>query len=220
MANLPSYLVERYRQWRSDGFEKNSALFEKLANEGQSPQAMVISCCDSRVHPTFLFGEEASKGVGEFFIHRNVANLIPHFSKAGEHSGTSVPLEYAVSVLKVKHVLVLGHSDCGGIKAGFHLCNGTASNEIKESRSFQKWLALLKPAFASLDLSDASDDEKIAALEKRSIAVSLDNLMSFPFIREAVEAGSLTLHGLWHDIGSGVLHHYNSDSDTFEAVSA
>ena len=215
MANLPSYLVERYQQWRSGGFEKNRTLFEKLAEQGQSPQAMVISCCDSRVHANVIFGE----GTGEFFIHRNVANLIPPYSAASEHSGTSVALEYAVSVLKVKHILVLGHSDCGGIKAGFHLFNGTAGSEIKESRSFQKWLAILKPAFASLDSGEASDDEKIAALEKRSIVASLDNLLSFPFIREAVEGNKLTLHGLWHDIGSGALLYYNSDSETFDEVS-
>ena len=111
---LPAYLLQRYHGWKATTFAENEAWYRRLADEGQRPRAMVISCCDSRVHVTSIFGAEQ----GEFFIHRNIANLVPPYQPDGAQHGTSAAVEYAVTALKVAHVLVLGHSNCGGV-AGF-----------------------------------------------------------------------------------------------------
>ena len=109
---LPNNLIKRYMGWRATGFSENKAWYKRLAEEGQHPRAMVISCCDSRVHATSIFGADS----GEFFIHRNIANLVPPFETDGGLHGTSATIEYAVTALKVAHIMVLGHSNCGGVK--------------------------------------------------------------------------------------------------------
>ena len=210
---LPSYLVKRYMAWHKSGFEENRSWFQHLAEMGQHPRAMVISCCDSRVQATAIFGAES----GEFFIHRNIANLIPPFNPSGDHHGTSAAIEYAVTALKVAHILVLGHSGCGGIQHGYHTYNQTPGHGLEDTSFIKKWLDILKPAYDLLP-EEGTDEEKIATLEKRSVVVSLQNLMGFPFVQEAIEADRLTLHGLWQDIGSGALLAYNAETDAFEPL--
>ena len=106
---LPSYLITRYHGWKATSYSDNEPWYRNLADNGQNPRAMVISCCDSRVHVTSIFGAEQ----GEFFIHRNIANLVPPYSPDGEHHGTSAAIEYAVGALKVAHIIVVGHSKGG-----------------------------------------------------------------------------------------------------------
>ena len=108
---LPSYLLQRYQGWKATGYAENQTWYRRLAAEGQRPRAMVISCCDSRVHVTSIFGADQ----GEFFIHRNIANLVPPYEPDGKQHGTSAAVEYAVNALKVAHLIVLGHSSCGGV---------------------------------------------------------------------------------------------------------
>jgi len=210
---LPTYLVKRYMGWRSMEYEENRSWYQQLADMGQHPRAMVISCCDSRVHAMSLFGGES----GDFFIHRNIANLIPPFNPNGDHHGTSAAIEYAVTVLGIAHLLVLGHSNCGGINSGFHVCNAAGSHNFEDTSFIQKWLNILKPAYDKLDKS-GDEALQIRELEQLSIIVSLNNLMGFPFVRDAVEADRLTLHGLWHNIGSGDLLAYSSETGRFEPV--
>ena len=120
LSPLPEFLINRYKGWKSKTYLKNISWYKKIASEVQNPKAMVISCCDSRVHVTSIFGADE----GEFFIHRNIANLIPPFSPDGDHHGTSAAIEYAIKVLKIQHLIILGHKDCGGIKSGhsMHAC--------------------------------------------------------------------------------------------------
>jgi carbonic anhydrase len=117
---LPDYLVQRYYGWKATTFANNKSWFHKLAKDGQYPRAMIISCCDSRVHVTSIFGSDA----GEFFIHRNIANLVPPFKKDEDYHGTSAAIEYAVKSLKIPHIIVLGHSTCGGVKASYDYFSG------------------------------------------------------------------------------------------------
>ena len=119
---LPSYLLQRYHGWKATTYSENQAWYRRLASEGQRPRAMVISCCDSRVHVTSIFGADQ----GEFFIHRNIANLVPPYEPDGDHHGTSAAVEYAVRVLKVSNLMILGHSNCGGIKGCIDMCKGHA----------------------------------------------------------------------------------------------
>lgn len=210
---LPEYLVRRYQGWRATSFAENEAWYRHLADLGQHPRAMIISCCDSRVHVTSIFGADQ----GEFFIHRNIANLVPPHAPDGQQHGTSAALEYAITALKVAHVVVIGHSSCGGVKGCYDMCSGHAP-ELEETSSYVgRWMDILRPAFGRLP--EAPEGDRVTALEKEAVLVSLENIMTFPFAREAVEAGRLTLHGLWHDIGTGSLEHFEPESARFCPVS-
>jgi len=210
---LPSYLVNRYHGWKATQYADNKAWYLRLADDGQHPRAMVISCCDSRVHVTSIFGAET----GEFFIHRNIANLVPPYEPDGDRHGTSAAIEFAVSSLKVAHIIVMGHSNCGGINGCHAMCTGTAPDLEKDSSFVGRWMDILRPGFERIkDLPDAA--QQISALEREGVVISLENLMSFPFIRKAVQSDALTLHGLWNDIASGGLENYDSGNGKFVEI--
>ncbi len=210
---LPNYLVQRYHGWKATGYADNKAWYRRLATDGQHPRTMVISCCDSRVHVTSIFGADQ----GEFFIHRNIANLVPPYEPDGDHHGTSAAVEYAVRVLKISNMIVLGHSNCGGVKGCIDMCKGHAP-ELEAKDSFVgRWMDILRPGYDLVsDLQDP--EEQMRALEKQSVITSLENLMTFPWIVTQVDEGKLTLHGLWTDIGEGGLEHYNPDTEKFHPV--
>jgi carbonic anhydrase len=205
-------MVTRYHGWKATTHAENKGWYRRLADEGQRPRAMIISCCDSRVHVTSIFGADQ----GEFFIHRNIANLVPPYNPDGENHGTSAAVEYAVNALKVSHLVVLGHSSCGGVAGCYDMCSGNAP-ELEEKTSFiGRWMDILRPGFEALPEGD--DATRIRTLEKVSVTVSLNNLMSFPFVQKAVEDGTLSLHGLWNDIGEGTLESYDPDVDGFVTI--
>lgn len=209
---LPSYLAQRYHGWKATTYSDNQAWYRKLA-EGQHPRAMVISCCDSRVHVTSIFGADQ----GEFFIHRNIANLVPFYQPDGEHHGTSAAVEYAVIALKVAHLIVLGHSSCGGVQGCIDMCTGKAP-ALEEKDSFVgRWMDILRPGFDRVSGSVPEADLP-STLEKEAVLVSLENLMTFPFVKEAVESGDLTLHGLWTEIGEGGLEYFDPAKGSFQPV--
>lgn len=211
---LPSYLIKRYKGWKATGYEDNKIWYNKVAKEGQRPNIMVISCCDSRIHVTSIFGVNN----GEFFIHRNIANLVPPYNPNGDHHGTSAALEYAIKTLKVSNIIVMGHSHCGGIISGYSLFK---DDKILQNTVFiKKWLHILQPAFENIknNLNIKSDQEGIIILEKESIKNSIKNLINFPFVKEALEKKELVLHGLWHDIGSGIIESLDPQSGEFVKI--
>lgn len=209
---LPTYLVQRYLGWKATTWRENRAWYRRLASEGQRPRAMVIACCDSRVQVTSIFGADQ----GEFFVHRNIANLVPPYLPDGDHHGTSAAVEYAVTALHVAHVIVLGHSRCGGVQGCLDMCQGRAP-ELEESSSFVgRWMDILRPGVEAV--ADLPPEDQSRALEKEAVVVSLRNLMTFPFVREAVEAQELTLHGLWTEIGEGGLEYWEPATETFKPV--
>jgi len=209
---LPAYLVRRYQGWKATDFAENQAWYRRLADEGQRPRAMVISCCDSRVHVTSIFGAEQ----GEFFIHRNIANLVPPHQPDGRQHGTSAAVEFAVKALKVAHIIVLGHSHCGGVQGCYDMCSGAAPELEEESSFVGRWMDLLRPGFDALPEGDEA--ERRRALEFAAVMTSLENLMTFPFVAEAVAEERLALHGLWNDIGDGGLCCYMPDAKAFVPV--
>lgn len=203
VSPLPPYLVQRYHGWHATGYASGRAWYRRLAELGQRPRAMVISCCDSRVSVDSIFEADS----GEFFSHRNIANLVPPFAPDGAQHGTSAAIEYAVTTLRVAQLIVLGHTHCGGVAGCLAMCSGAAP-ELEEATSFVgRWMDVLRPGYDKV--KDLPADGQIAELEKQAVLVSLENLMTFPFVREAVETDELTLHGLVHDIGSGVLVQYD-----------
>ena len=140
---LPSYLVQRYHGWKATTWEENRAWYRRLAQGGQHPRAMIISCCDSRVHVTSIFGADQ----GEFFIHRNIANLVPPHNPDGEHHGTSAALEYGVTALQVAHLIVIGHSGCGGVKGCHDMCSGHAPALEDKGSYVGRWMDILRPGY-------------------------------------------------------------------------
>ena len=210
---LPGFLVQRYHGWKATSFAENRAWYRRLAEDGQRPRGMIVSCCDSRVHVSSIFGADA----GEFFIHRNIANLVPPFEPDGNRHGTSAAIEFAVTALKVPHLIVIGHSNCGGVAGCHAMCSGNAP-ELEEKSSFVgRWIDILRPGFERIDTT-ADHAEQLRALEREAVLVSLENLMTFPFVVAAVKDGSLSLHGLWNDIAEGGLYQYQAGTRAFDAV--
>jgi len=190
-------LLEGYSRFRNGYFQRNRKRLEKLALE-QAPEVAMVSCCDSRVDPGILFDVDP----GEIFVIRNVANLVPPYETRGDYHGTSAALEFAVTCLNVKQIIVLGHANCGGIKA---LMESDAS--INSDGFINNWMQIAAPAkqevTARSDL--ATPEQQIDACEKTAISYSLRNLMTHPWIRSRVEAGNLELLGYFYDLRTGEL---------------
>ena len=209
---LPNYLVQRFHGWKATTYNDNKAWYRRLAASGQHPRAMVISCCDSRVHVTSIFGADE----GEFFIHRNIAGLVPPHNPDGEYHGTSATVEYAVMSLGVAHIVVLGHSNCGGVKGCLDMCSGHAPELLEKTSFVGRWMDILRPGYQRI--SGLPPELQQPALEREAVLVSLENLMTFPFIKAAVEDDRLTLHGLWTDTGEGGLEQFDPVKGGFVPV--
>lgn len=210
---LPAFLLQRYQGWKATTYAENSAWYRRLATDGQRPRAMIISCCDSRVHVTSIFGADQ----GEFFIHRNIANLVPPYEPDGDHHGTSAAVEYAVTVLEVAHIVVLGHSRCGGVQGCIDMCEGRAP-ELEEKSSFVgRWMDILRPKFAEVADIEAPED-KSKRLEQLAVVTSMENLITFPFVEQRVNEGALSIHGLWTDIAEGSMSQFMGKTLDFQPV--
>lgn len=210
---IPGYLLQRYKGWKATDHAENQVWYRRLAEEGQRPRCMVISCCDSRVHVTQLFGA----GPGEFFMHRNIANLVPPYMPDTDHHGTSAALEYAVTALKISNLIIMGHSSCGGAAGCRAMCAGDAPELEKDTSFVGRWLDILRPGYEQVkDIPDEAD--QTTALEQQTVVVSLKNVMTFPFVREAVEEGKLALHGMWINIASGELHMLDPETQSFTTL--
>ena len=211
MSLLPTPLLQGYRSFVEGRYLQETQRYRTLAREGQAPETMVIACCDSRAAPETIFGA----GAGELFVARNVANLVPPYNPDGEFHGTSAALEFAVQALKVKHIVVLGHATCGGIKAA-----GLGADPLSSGNFIGRWVSLVQPATKTLaDAGDSKDKEGyLTRLEYTMIGQSLENLMTFDFIREAVEAGKLQLHGAHFGIETGELRIRDPKTGEFESV--
>lgn len=194
IAALPATLVDGHRAWRAAGFEQDRGLYGRLASEGQSPPTLLIQCSDSRVDGVALFGAAP----GELFVVRNVANLVP---PADVGDGISAAIAYAVGVLDVDHIVVLGHSGCGGVGACADLCAG----DDLGNAAITEWVSHLRPAWESAGAGDP------VALGQEAVRLSLRNLLGYPAVAEAVGRGALALHGAWIDVASGTLHAIGDD---------
>ena len=207
---LPKTLVEGHFRFRRDVHASDRGRYLQLAELGQAPTAMVVACCDARVDVSAIFDTEP----GALFILRNVANLVPPYEPEGMYHGTSAAIEFAALALKVPHIIVLGHSHCGGVDA----YRRGVRDKMPERGFIGSWLTLLD----NLKVVDtdifASGDE--IAFEFAAIRSSLANLRTFPFIRKREKEGLLALSGLHFDIGSGELLGLDQDTGRFEALGA
>ncbi|WP_068313027.1 carbonic anhydrase [Polycladidibacter hongkongensis] len=213
MGAFPESLVQGFSRYRSRMYQDFKEDYENLAIYGQKPKVLVISCCDSRVTPEAIF----NCGPGELFVIRNVANLVPPFENDLGTHGTSAAIEYAVQSLKVEHIVVLGHCKCGGVQA-FRV-NGGKVDEV--GQFVGPWIKILEPAAIALacDPVEPNTDPQLG-LEYAGVRQSLKNLRTFPFVEEAINNGTLNLHGAWFDIGSGELRVMDPETRIFSAVQA
>lgn len=202
-------LVAGFRRFQSAYYGERRDLVERLVREGQTPKVMVVACSDSRVDPAIVTDCDP----GDLFVVRNVANLVPPYEEGGGYHGTSAALEFAVRCLHVEHVIVMGHARCGGIRALL----GDIRFEGEAGQFITPWMSIADAARrAALATPGAADPESRAvACEHQAVRVSLANLMSFPFVREAVEAGRLRLHGWYFDLERGELNGYDPVSASF-----
>lgn len=206
---LPKRLYDGYQTFLHGRFQRELADYQQLAEEGQSPEIMVISCCDSRVSPESIF----STAPGELFVLRNVANLVPPCRPDNEYHGTSAALEYAVDLLEVKHIVVLGHGSCGGISAFARQVHTEHTNGY----FIDTWMNLITPALERVQ-GEPNTPEYEKALTFASIQLSLENLLTFPSIEERVHAGNLTLHGAFFCIATGELCFLDPEEGSFVRV--
>lgn len=210
MDLFPPPLLDGYRNFKAGRFAEQSDRYRDLADAGQQPDCMVIACCDSRAIPETIF--DASPG--EIFTVRNVANLVPPYEPDDQLHATSAALEFAVQALKVRHVLVMGHGRCGGIKAALN-----PGEPLSPGDFIGNWMEMLKPTIAELDGETVSGaDNPQTKLERLSIKRSLANLRTFPCVKQLEDKGRLTLHGAWFDIAEGELWVYDRTSDRFKRV--
>ena len=194
-------LIEGYRRFRAGGWQQHRAVFRTLAERGQSPRAMVITCADSRLDPQLVF----DAGPGEIFVVRNVAALVPPYERDAAYHGTSAALEFAVRTLKVEHIIVLGHAQCGGIGALLRGAGELGADFVEH------WMQIAAPA-RERAMAVAGDAESAQTLcEHEAVKVSLDHLMTFPWVKERVESDELHLHGWYFGIEKGDLLRLGKD---------
>ena len=198
MTDFPDSLLDGYRSFRDHRYEPERERYRRLAEQGQTPEVMVIACCDSRSGPETIF----SAAPGELFVVRNVANLVPPYEPDGRHQSTSAALEFAVQSLRVRHIVVLGHGRCGGIRAALH----PEAEPLSPGDFIGKWMTLLGPAASEIDAGRRlTEAERQTALERVSVRNSVANLRTFPCVSILEDRGRLHLHGAWFDIAGGEL---------------
>ncbi|MEI2418233.1 carbonic anhydrase [Orrella sp. JC864] len=194
---FPQRLTDGYQAFLQGRFEKERERYRHLAERGQQPEILVIGCCDSRVSPEVIF----DAGPGELFVVRNVANLVPPYEPdTDSYHGTSAAIEFAVNGLQVKHIVVLGHASCGGIRSFYDSAKPLSAGDF-----IGKWMSQIQPAAERLDLKGPDDASNLRRLELAVVEHSLRNLMTFPGIRRRVEAGELELHGTYFGVATGLL---------------
>jgi carbonic anhydrase len=197
--------IAGYRKFREGYFRDNEDFIHDLMATGQKPAALMIACSDSRIDPSLKF----DVAPGEMFIVRNVANLVPPFEKGGKYHGTSAALEFAVRALEVEHVIVMGHARCGGIHS---LMNKPRSGDFVGA-----WMQIAEEARTRAVAANLPPAEAQRFCEHEAVKVSLANLLTFPWVKDAVDAGKLQLHGWYFDLGTGTLYVLNEAGAFVEA---
>lgn len=208
--SFPQRLIDGYSAFAGGRLKSEQDRFRQLAEIGQSPEIMVIGCCDSRVAPEAIF----DAGPGELFVARNIANLVPPYTPDGAQRAVSAALEFAVQALRVKHIVVLAHAQCGGIRA-----YAEESAPLSPGDFIGRWIELIAPAAKAVGpRGDRSMTEYLTALEQQTAVSTLDNLMTFPCISILVERGKLQLHAAYFGVATGDLSVYDPAQKKFVRI--
>ena len=210
MTAFPPNLMTGYQTFSAQRLPTEQSRFRELSERGQSPEVMVIGCCDSRVSPEVIFDAHP----GELFVVRNIANLVPVYQPDGGAHGVSAALEYAVQVLKVKHIVVLGHAQCGGIRAFVDKAEPLSPGDF-----IGRWMSMFIKPGEKVEIRDHESMTEFATrIEKAAVYRSLENLTTFPFVQAAIESGALQLHGAYFGVAVGSLSVLDRDAKEFVAV--
>jgi carbonic anhydrase len=208
--SFPQRLIEGYGAFTSGRLQSEQSRYRELAEHGQTPEIMVIGCCDSRVSPEVIFDARP----GELFVVRNVANLVPPYETGGTYHGVSAALEFGVGVLKVKHIVILGHAHCGGIRA-----YAEDAEPISPGDFIGRWMSLIAPAAEKVGPRGSMPRaEYIERMEKASIVNTLDNLMTFPRLSQLIGRGEVILHGAYFGVAKGELSVLDRTTGEFRPV--
>jgi carbonic anhydrase len=212
MSPFPRHLIDGYLTFASERLPTEQTRYRELSERGQSPEVMVIGCCDSRVSPEVIF----DAGPGELFVVRNIANLVPVYQPDEGAHGVSAALEYAVNVLRVKHIVVLGHAQCGGIRAFIDKIAPLSPGDF-----IGKWMAMfIKPGEIVEQRDHESMQKFVERIEKAAVFRSLENLMTFPFVKTQVASGALQLHGAYFGVSGGALFVLDQATKEFRRAEA
>ena len=210
MKRFPQHLLDGYRAFTTQRLPTEQSRYRELSERGQSPAVMVVGCCDSRVSPEVIF----DAGPGELFVVRNIANLVPVYQPDENAHGVSAALEYAVNVLKVKNIVVLGHAQCGGIRAFIDKMAPLSPGDF-----IGRWMAMfIKPGEVVEQRQHEAMQDFVVRIEKAAIFRSLENLMTFPFVRSRVENGEMQLHGAYFGVAEGSLFVLDKAAKEFLSV--
>ncbi|MBV8793268.1 MAG: carbonic anhydrase [Pseudolabrys sp.] len=210
--SFPDQLIDGYRAFLYARLRIEQDRYKALSESGQSPQVMVIGCADSRVSPEAIFDARP----GELFIVRNVANIVPPYSPDGQAHGVSAALEFGVAALNVKHIVVLGHAQCGGVKAF-----ATDAKPLSPGDFIGKWMSLMAPAREKVGpRGDLPLDDYLTKLEKANVANSIANLMTFPRLKKRIERGEVDVHGAFFGVATGQLSVLDQTTGEFSQVAA
>jgi carbonic anhydrase len=212
---LPLRLIEGYEAFVSGRFSSEQQRYRTLAENGQKPRVMMIGCCDSRVAPEVIF----DAGPGEIFVVRNVANLVPPYAPDDDYHGTSAALEFGVMALRVEHIVVMGHAQCGGVRAYADFQQDPFHAPLSPGDFIGSWIRLIAPSAARLGVPPSpTTEDYVEALALESIKQSLVNLRSFPCVRTLEERGKLKLHGCYFGVMDGRLLAYDAATDAFQSI--
>lgn len=206
---FPKQLTDGYKSFLTGRLPDERSRYQALAERGQRPEVLIIGCCDSRVSPEAIF----DAGPGEMFVIRNVANLVPPCetdAASSSYHGTSAAIEFAVNGLDVKHIVVMGHASCGGIRSFYD-----DAKPLSKLDFIGKWMSQIQPVADELGDSTGDRDTDIKRLELAVIEHSLENLLTFPSIRRRVDAGDLQLHGAYFGVATGMLFIRDPATKTF-----
>jgi len=208
--SLPDHLMHGYLTFRAGRLRAEQDRYRDLAESGQSPEVMVIGCCDSRVSPEVIFNARP----GELFVVRNVANLVPPYAPDGGAHGVSAALEFGIAALKIRHIVVLGHARCGGVQAF-----AEDAKPLSPGDFIGKWMSLMAPAMELVGpRGSMSREDYLTRLEQANVTNSLNNLMTFPGLRKLIERGQVAIHGAYFGVATGQLSVRDPQTGAFGSV--
>ena len=195
---IPKFLIERYQFWKKNTFEDYKDIYEQTSITAQKPIAMIISCCDSRILENTIFGGN----VGDYFIHRNIANVVPSKNDRDQNIQTLSAIEYGLKVLKIQNLIILGHSNCGGVEYSYKKL--LDSKNINDFEYINQWISCLQNSYNNIP-NDFSETEKITYFEQENIKQSIKNLCEYDFVDKLINKNKLNIIGLWYQINSGLI---------------
>tara|TARA_B100001057_G_scaffold476196_1_gene543858 strand:+ start:45 stop:677 length:633 start_codon:yes stop_codon:yes gene_type:complete len=203
---IPKFLIERYQIWKKNTFEDYKEIYHQASKNSQKPIAMIVTCCDSRILENTIFGG----GVGDYFIHRNIANIVPSKNDKEHNIQTLSAIEYALKVLKIPNLVILGHSDCGGVEHSYKTL--IDKKNLKNFEYLNKWISCLDNSYNNIP-NNLSPKEKITFFEQENIKQSIKNLYEYEFINKLINENQLNVIGLWYQINSGLIKFLDNENN-------